>query len=267
MATPTARLPEKLTYRGYHPFLFSMEEDVRAKAKGRALDMRDESRMLHLAKDSFDRTKRWISETNRKGEAKEFLDFTLLAVAPPARRSFMPADRLALEVERHEQLYNPDPIAGTGSSGKLPSGIVFMGVTDLRECIANFDVRVFVEAFVRRLSATAPEYVWQFGDHHYWRTNGYLYADSKWEPRRFPVPKQVVMALGPLPPVAPATCVICGKADDKVSPQMDPAREHAHNACFATGAPALKPEEAEKKREVDAKAENEAGKFKFRTGG
>ncbi len=264
---PPKRPVERLTYRGYHPFLFSVDEEVRGKARGRALGMRDESRILHLAKDTYDRTRRWVAETNRKGEAAAYLDFTNLAVAPRERQAFMPRDRLHIEVERHEQVFNPDPIAGTGSSGKLPTGVVFMGVTDFREAVANFDLRPLLEAFVRRMSATTPEYVWQIGDHHYWRTNGYLFADGRWEPRRFPVPKQVVLALGPLPPVAPATCVICGKADERVSPTPDPTREYAHNACLDSGAPARTPDELDAKREAEAKAKDEGGKLKFRAGG
>jgi hypothetical protein len=264
-ASPSDRpVSETLRYRGFHPFLFSTDEDVRAKAHGRSLDMREESRVLHLARDCYARTKRWVGEANRKEEASEFLDFRNLSVAPRERASFMPRDRLALEVERHEDLYNPDPIAGTGASGKLPPGIVFLGVTDLREAVANFDLVPFVEAYVRRLSALAPDYVWQFGDHHYYRTNGYVYKEDHWEPRRFPVPKQVVQALGAVPMAAPAACVICGKADDRVAPTVDPARPHAHVKCFESGEPARPPEELKKKVEEEKNEEEEAGKYKFR---
>ncbi|MHB8605571.1 MAG: hypothetical protein ACYDCK_09995 [Thermoplasmatota archaeon] len=261
---PAAPTNPRLTYRGYHPFLFSTDEEVRALAKGKALDMREEARVLHLAKENYEKLRRWLNGENHKGTAKDYLEFTNLALAPPARARFIPRDRLHLEVERHEQVFNPDPLAGAGASGKLPSGIVFMGVTDLRDAVANFDLRPFIEAYVRRLSAQVPDYVFQFGEHHYWRTIGYTYADGHWDPRRFPVPKQVVDALGPIPRVAPAECVICGKVDEKISPTTDPKKPYAHRACLDSGAPALPKEAREEKRELDAKALNEAGKLKFR---
>src|SRR5919201_939761 len=97
-------------YGAFSPLALSQDEEERAKARGLAADQRQESRILAQAKDSWERLKRWVSETNRKGEARQYYSAEFVALAPPARAGFLPLDRLQMDVARHEQLFNPDPM-------------------------------------------------------------------------------------------------------------------------------------------------------------
>jgi hypothetical protein len=229
-------IPPTLCYGAFSPLALSSDEDTRNKARGLVLDQKQESRVLAQAKDSWDRLKRWVSETNRKGEGRTYYSAEMVALAPPQRAGFLPLDRLQLDVERHEHLFNPDPMG----SRKRDPGVVFYACSDFREAVANFDLSPFVEAYVRRLSQEVGEYVWRIGPHFYDRSIGLRWdaENAAFQPRRFPVPKQVVDAFGAIQSIMVHECAVCGKTDDQVVAQPSPTTAYAHHACYVKGAPA-----------------------------
>ncbi|HEX2022728.1 MAG TPA: hypothetical protein VHH36_08435 [Candidatus Thermoplasmatota archaeon] len=225
-----------VSYGAFSPLALSEDEEVRNQARGLAIDQRQESRILAQAKDSWDRLKRWMNEVNRKGEARTYYAAEMVALAPPQRAGFLPLDRLQVDVARHEHLFNPDPLA----SRKRDPGVVFHATTDFREAVANFDLTPFVEAYVRRLSQEVPEYVWRVGGRFYDRSLGLKFDPEAraFEPRRYPVPKQVVDAFGAISSILVQECGICGKSDDRVVAQPSDKTRYAHRECYAQGAQA-----------------------------
>src|SRR5437016_4982764 len=67
---PPLPLAPQVCYGAFSPLALSDDEDTRNMARALAIDQRQESRLLAQAKDSWERLKRWVSETNRKGEAR-----------------------------------------------------------------------------------------------------------------------------------------------------------------------------------------------------
>lgn len=226
-------IPPTLAYGAFSPLALSPEEDVRNKARGLAVDQRQESRILAQAKDSWDRLKRWVGEVNRKGEAVQYYNMEAVALAGPQRGGFLPRDRLQLDVARHEDLFNSDPL----HLRKRDPGVVFFASSDFREAVANFDLTPFVEGYVRRLSQEVPEYVWRIGPHFYDRSLGLAFdpATRSFGVRRYPVPKQVVEAFGAISSLLVRECAVCGKADDKVVAQPSDKLPYAHQACYLQG--------------------------------
>jgi hypothetical protein len=241
-APAPAPLPTWIPYMAFDPLALSTDPEVVAGLKATVLDVREESRILQAGKDLHDRLRRWVSEANKKGLAPGLISPEAVARIPRERASFVPSDRLYLEADRHDQVFNTDPLA----MRQTKPGVVFTAATDLQEVIANFDLRPFVDAYVRRLSALMPDHVWRVGtsgtERYYIRTNGFrlnLQAPMRFESRRFPVPKQVVDAFGPMKVIPPPpTCVVCGKQDEKVGLQPDPKRREAHGECLAGAPPA-----------------------------
>ncbi len=229
-------LSPTMAYGAFSPLALSADEDARAKARGLAIDQRQESRILAQAKDSWDRLKRWVGEVNRKGEGKLYHSMEAVALAGPQRGGFLPQDRLQLDVARHEDLFNPDPL----HLRKRDPGVVFYAATDFREAVANFDLSPFVEAYVRRLSQEVPEFVWRVGPHFYDRSLGLAFdaQTRSFNVRRYPVPKQVVDAFGAISAIMVRDCAVCGKADDKVVAQPSDKVPYAHQSCYVGGAPA-----------------------------
>ena len=222
-------------YGAFSPLALSADEEVRNKARALAIDIQQESRILAQAKDSWDRLRRWMNEINRKEEGRTYYSAEFLALAPPATAGFLPQDRVQVDVARHEQLFNPDPMG----SRKRDPGVVFHACSDFREAVANFDLNPFVEAYVRRLSVEVPEYVWRIGPHFYDRSIG-LAFDPKtraFSVRRYPVPKQVVDAFGAIKQVLVHECRVCGKTDDKVIAQPSDKLPFSHTECYVGGAP------------------------------
>lgn len=219
-----------LCYGAFSPLALSEDEDARNRARSLAVDQRQESRILSQAKDSWERLKRWVNETNRKGEARTYYSAEFVALAPPNRRGFLPLDRLQMDVARHEQLFNPDPLG----SRKRDPGVVFHACSDFREAVANFDLTPFVEAYVRRLSGEVPEFVWRIGPHFYDRTIGLAFDPEtrSFSPRRYPVPKQIVDAYGSVTSLLVMKCPLCGKEDDKVVAQPSEKTPYAHKECY-----------------------------------
>lgn len=219
-----------LCYGAFSPLALARDEETRNTARGLAIDQRQESRILAQAKDSWERLKRWVGETNRKGEARTYYSAEMVALAPPSRAGFLPQDRLQMDVARHEQLFNPDPLG----SRKRDPGVVFYACSDFREAVANFDLTPFVEGYVRRLSQEVPEYVWRIGPHFYDRSVGLkFHADTRsFEARRYPVPKQVVDAFGSITALLVRECAVCGQTDDKVVAQPSAKTPYAHHACY-----------------------------------
>jgi hypothetical protein len=158
-----------------------------------------------------------------------------VALAPPSRGGFLPMDRLQVDVARHEQLFNPDPMG----SRKRDPGVVFYACSDFREAAANFDLNPFVEAYVRRLSVEVPEYVWRIGPRFYDRSIGLAFdpATRSFNVRRYPVPKQVVDAFGAIKQILVMDCKVCGKTDDKVVAQPSDKTPYAHTECYLGKAP------------------------------
>jgi hypothetical protein len=228
-----------VSYGAFSPLALSADEEVRAKARALAIDQRQESRILAQAKDSWERLKRWVGEVNRKGEAKTYYSLEAVALAGPQRGGFLPQERLQLDVARHEELFNPDPL----HLRKRDPGVVFYAASDFREAVANFDVSPFVEAYVRRLSQEVPEYVWRIGPHFYDRSIGLAFdaQTRSFNVRRYPVPKQVVDAFGSISAILVRDCAVCGKADDKVVAQPSDKIPYAHQACYVGGAPSPGP--------------------------
>jgi len=220
-----------VAYGAFSPLALSEDEDVRNRARGLALDQKQESRVLAQAKDSWDRLRRWVGEVNRKGEARQYYSAEFVLLAPPSRATFLPQDRLQLDVARHEQLFNPDPF---GSRAKRDPGVVFLANSDYREAVANFDLNPFVEAYVRRLSHEVPEFVWRIGPHFYDRSIGLKFDPEAraFEVRRYPVPKQVVDAFGSITTLLVQKCAVCGKEDDKVVAQPSGKTPYAHKECY-----------------------------------
>lgn len=217
-------------YGAFSPLALSADEEERNKARGLAVDQRQESRILAQAKDSWERLKRWVGEVNRKGEARTYYSAEFVSIASPARRGFLPLDRLQMDVARHEHLFNPDPM---GTRTRDP-GVVFFACSDFREAVANFDLSPFVEGYVRRLSQEVPDYVWRIGPHFYDRSIGLKFDPEtrSFEPRRYPVPKQVVDAFGTITSLLVHKCAICQKEDDKVVAQPSERAPHAHKECY-----------------------------------
>lgn len=228
-------LSPTLCYGAFSPLALAEDEEVRNKARALAIDQRQESRILSQAKDSWDRLKRWVGEVNRKGEARTYYSAEFVALAPPGRAGFLPLDRLQLDVARHEQLFNPDPMG----SRKRDPGVVFYACSDFREAVANFDLTPFVEGYVRRLSLEVPEYLWRIGPHFYDRSIGLKFDPEtrSFDVRRYPVPKQVVDAFGAITSLLVHPCAICGKEDDKVVTQPSDKTPYAHHACYVGGSP------------------------------
>lgn len=224
-----------VSYGAFSPLALAKDEEVRNKARGLAIDMQQESRILAQAKDSWERLKRWINEVNRKEEGRTYYSADFVALVPPQRAGFLPRDRLQVDVARHEQLFNPDPLANR----KRDAGVVFFASTDFREAAANFDLTPFVEAYVRRLSVEVPEYVWRMGPRFYDRSIGLAFDPQKraFQVRRYPVPKQVVDAFGAIKSILVMECGVCGKTDDKVVAQPFDKTPFAHFECFTGGAP------------------------------
>ena len=225
-----------LCYGAFSPLALSKDEEVRNKARGLAIDQKQESRILAQARDSWDRLKRWVGEVNRKGEGRTYYSAEFVALAPPQRAGFLPLDRLQLDVARHEQLFNPDPLGNR----KRDPGVVFYACSDFREAVANFDLTPFVEAYVRRLSQEVPEFVWRIGPHFYDRSLGLSFNPETraFQPRRYPVPKQVVDAFGAIQSILVMECGVCGKQDDRVVAQPSDKTPYAHHDCYVKGAPA-----------------------------
>ena len=223
-----------LCYGAFSPLALASDEETRNRARGLAIDQKQESRILAQAKDSWERLKRWVSETNRKGDARTYYSAEMVALAPPQRAGFLPLDRLQMDVARHEQLFNPDPLG----SRKRDPGVVFHACSDFREAVANFDLNPFVEGYVRRLSQEVPEYVWRIGPRFYDRSLGLKFdpATRSFEVRRYPVPKQVVDAFGAITSILVMKCGVCGKEDDKVVAQPSARTPYAHKECYAAGA-------------------------------
>ncbi len=221
-----------MCYGAFSPLALSQDEDTRLKARGQTLDVQQESRVLAQAKDSWDRLRRWVGEVNRKGEGRTYYSAEAVAMAPPQRAGFLPLDRLQLDVDRHESLFNPDPMG----SRKRDPGVVFYACSDFREAVANFDLTPFVEAYVRRLSGEVPDFVWRVGPHFYDRSIGLKWdADlGAFQPRRYPVPKPVVDAFGAIKSVLVHACSICGKEDDLVVAQPSLTNRYSHYACFTS---------------------------------
>lgn len=227
-------IPPTLSYGAFSPLVLSADEETRNRARGLVLDQRQESRVLAQAKDSWDRLRRWIGEVNRKGEGRTYYSAEAVAIAPPQRAGFLPLDRLQLDVDRHEHVFNPDPMG----SRKREPGVVFYATTDFREAVSNFDLSPFVEAYVRRLSHEVGEYVWRIGPRFYDRSIGLKFdpATRSFQPRRYPVPKQVVDAFGAITSIMVHACAVCGKTDDQVVAQPNSETPYAHHACYV-GAP------------------------------
>ena len=223
-------LSPTISYGAFSPLALAEDEDTRNRARGLAIDQRQESRILAQAKDSWERLKRWVNEVNRKGEARQYYSAEAVALAPPQRAGFLPMDRLQLDVGRHEQVFNPDPLHGR----KRDPGVVFHATSDFREAVANFDLSPFVEGYVRRLSLEVPEYVWRIGPHFYDRSIGLKFDPEtrSFQPRRYPVPKQVVDAFGAIKSILVHPCALCGKEDDQVVAQPNGVVPYAHHACY-----------------------------------
>ena len=230
-------LSPTVAYGAFSALALSADEEARNRARGLAIDQRQESRILAQAKDSWDRLKRWVGEMNRKGEAKTYHSMEAVALAGPQRGGFLPLDRLQLDVARHETLFNPDPL----HLRKRDPGVVFYASSDFREAVANFDLAPFVEGYVRRLSQEVPEFVWRIGPHFYDRSIGLAFdANTRsFNVRRYPVPKQVVDAFGSISSILVRDCAICQKTDDKVVAQPSEKTPYAHSACYLAGAPAV----------------------------
>ena len=226
-------------YGAFSPLALSPDEDTRNKARTLAVDMQQESRILAQAKDSWERLKRWMGEVNRKGEAREYYSAAMVALAPPQVAGFLPQDRLQVDIARHEQLFNPDPMG----SRKRDPGVVFYACTDFRQAVANFDLTPFVEAYVRRLSVEVPEYVWRIGPHFYDRSIGLAFdvKTRSFSVRRYPVPKQVVDAFGAIKQILVMECRVCGKTDDKVVAQPSDKLPFCHAECYQANAGAENP--------------------------
>lgn len=226
-----------ICYGAFSPLALSADEDTRDRARGRLLDQKEESRILSQSKDSWDRLRRWVGEVNRRNEGRQYYSAESVAIAPPHRAGFLPIDRLQLDVERHEHLFNPDPMG----SRKRDPGVVFHACTDLREAVANFDLSPFVEAYVRRLSSEVYGYVWRIGPHFYDRSIGLKWdAEHRaFQARRYPVPKPVVDAFGTIKSVLVHACALCGKEDDLVVAQPSEKTAYAHHACYVQQAPSL----------------------------
>ena len=224
-------LSPTVCYGAFSPLALAADEETRNRARGLAIDQKQESRILAQAKDSWERLKRWVNETNRKGDARTFYSAEFVALAPPGRAGFLPMDRLQMDVARHEQLFNPDPMG----SRKRDPGVVFYACSDFREAVANFDLNPFVEAYVRRLSVEVPEYVWRIGPRFYDRSIGLAFdpATRSFSVRRYPVPKQVVDAFGAIKQILVMDCKVCGKTDDKVVAQPSDKTPYAHTECYA----------------------------------
>ncbi len=227
-------IPATIGYGAFSPLALSKDEDERNRARSLMLDQRQESRILSQAKDSWDRMRRWVGEVNRKEEGRTYYSAEMVALAPPQKAGFLPQDRLQLDIERHEALFNPDPMA----SRKRDPGVVFYATTDFREAVANFDLTPFVEAYVRRLSHEVHEYVWRIGPHFYDRSVGLKWdaANHAFQARRYPVPKQVVEAFGAIQSIMVHDCGICSKGDDTVVAQPSSVTPYAHHACYVSGA-------------------------------
>lgn len=225
-----------LCYGAFSPLALSEDEEVRHRARTLAIDVQQESRVLAQAKDSWERLKRWVNEVNRKGEARQHYSAEFVALAGPQRGGFLPLDRLQIDVARHEQLFNPDPLG----SRKRDPGVVFHACSDFREAVANFDLSPFVEGYVRRLSLEVPEYVWRIGPHFYDRSIGLAFDPQRrvFTVRRYPVPKQVVDAFGAIKSILVMECRICGKTDDKVVAQPSDKTPYAHAECYQPAPPA-----------------------------
>ena len=219
-----------VSYGAFSPLALSQDEEVRNRARALAIDVQQESRILAQAKDSWERLKRWMNEVNRKGEARQYYSAEFVALAPPQRAGFLPMDRLQVDIGRHEQLFNPDPMG----SRKRDPGVVFHATSDFREAAANFDLTPFVEAYVRRLSVEVPEYVWRIGPRFYDRSIGVAFDAEKraFSVRRYPVPKQVVDAFGAIKSILVMECKFCGKTDDKVVAQPSDKTPYAHAECY-----------------------------------
>jgi len=189
-----------------------------------------------MAKDCYDRTRRWVSEVNTKGSGREYYSAEMVALAPPEKAGYLPMDRLQLDVERHEHIYNPDPL---GSANRDP-GVVFYACTDFRQAVANFDLQPFVEGFVRRLSIDVPGYLWRVGPKFFDRGIGVAFDPHQraFQPRRWPVPKAVVEAFGPVRQIMVHRCQICNTEDDRVVQQPSDKITHAHYECYLQGGPA-----------------------------
>ena len=224
-------LSPTVCYGAFSPLALSTDEDVRNKARALAIDVQQESRILAQAKDSWERLKRWMNEVNRKGEARTFYSAEFVALGPPSRGGFLPMDRLQVDIGRHEQLFNPDPMG----SRKRDAGVVFHASSDFREAAANFDLNPFVEAYVRRLSVEVPEYVWRIGPRFYDRSIGVAFdvKTRSFSVRRYPVPKQVVDGFGAIKQILVMECKVCGKTDDKVVAQPSDKTPFAHTECYA----------------------------------
>ncbi|HWG91759.1 MAG TPA: hypothetical protein VNZ52_12995, partial [Candidatus Thermoplasmatota archaeon] len=173
-----------ITYRAIHPLTLSPVLEDRAKAKGAALDMREESRVLSLSKELHDRLKRWMHDVNRTGRGMEFVSRTALMQIPQSKVGFVPQDRLYIESEGPESVFASDPEA----AGPLPTGVAFHATTDPGALAANFDLAPFLESYVRRMSGLFPQFVWQIGDKYYHRTTGLVLVQDppRFEARRFP---------------------------------------------------------------------------------
>jgi hypothetical protein len=230
-------LSHVVCYGAFSPLALSADEDARNKARALAIDQRQESRILAQARDSWDRLKRWVGEVNRKGEGRTYYSAEFVALAPPGRAGFLPLDRLQMDVARHEQLFNPDPLG----SRKRDAGVVFHACSDFREAVANFDLNPFVEGYVRRLSAEVPDYVWRIGPHFYDRSIGLKFDPEtrSFEVRRYPVPKPVVDAFGSISSILVQKCGVCGKEDDKVVAQPSEKTPYAHHACYLGTGPTV----------------------------
>lgn len=229
-------IPPTLCYGAFSPLALSRDEDTRNRARSLVLDQRQESRVLAQAKDAWDRLRRWKGEVNRKEEGRTYYSAEAVALAPPQKAGFLPMDRVEFDIERHEHLFNPDP----QSVRKRDPGVVFYACTDFRQAVANVDLSPFVEAYVRRLSGEVPEYVWRVGARFYDRSIGLKWdaENFAFQPRRYPVQKQVVEAFGAIKSLMVHDCAICGNADDNVVAQPSTETPYAHHPCYVTGAPA-----------------------------
>lgn len=225
-----------LCYGAFSALALSEDEETRNRARTLSIDMQQESRILAQAKDSWERVKRWVGEVNRKGDARTYYSAEFVALAGPQRGGFLPQDRLQMDVARHEQLFNPDPMG----SRKRDAGVVFHACSDFREAVANFDLTPFVEAYVRRLSVEVPEYLWRVGPRFYDRSIGLAFDAERraFQVRRYPVPKQVVDAFGSIKSILVMECKVCGKTDDKVVAQPSGKTPYAHFECYEGTPPA-----------------------------
>ena len=230
-------LSPTVCYGAFSPLALSEDEEVRNRVRALAIDQKQESRILAQAKDSWERLKRWVGEVNRKGEGRTHYSAEFVSLAPPQRRGFLPLDRLQMDVARHEQLFNPDPL---GSRARRDPGVVFQACSDFREAVANFDLNPFVEAYVRRLSQEVPDYVWRIGPRFYDRSIGLRFDPEtrSFDVRRYPVPKPVVDAFGSITSLLVQKCAVCGKEDDKVVAQPSDKTPYAHANCYLHGVPA-----------------------------